>query len=170
MKLSRLHWSVRSAAIISAILAIPGLSLAYTIECVNNYAVYKCNDGTIIECGSSEPGNPQIDCEAGFAAEVACGPYGGFASIEYLGGETALVAEYKGAWPIQGSDRAGEVNSIAHINLIATCEDGATFTCDDENVTCPGSVSELKRHCASSGGISSISVYLAFSPMSDARR
>lgn len=169
MKPSRLHWSIHLTVILSTILAVPGLSLAYKIVCVGNYAVYKCNDDTIIECGGGGPGNPQIDCEEGFAAEVACAPYGGFASIVHLG-EAAPVADYKGAWPIERSDRAGDVNSIAHINLTATCGDGSTFTCDDDKVTCPGSVSELERHCASSGEISSIATFLAFSPMPDARR
>jgi hypothetical protein len=173
MKLPLLRPRSLVFAILAITLFVPAVSLAYKIVCYRGYDVIMCGDGTGFGCLNTS--GTQIDCvQENVAADAdrLCASHGGFVDIQNTGGQGQVeqIADYQGLLPIPGYTGRGEVNGTVRTPLTAVCESGQTYTCDDERVSCPRSLSELDAQCGPSGKVASLAAYLAFIPTRATRR
>lgn len=169
LSLSRSRSRMISIALLSVVLLIPTVSLAYKIIDKDDHKVIECNDGTIHQCwtiGNQEA--LQVDCVAGEAAVSTCSTHGGFKQIKSPGLEAERIADYRGQLPIDRYTGRKPINSTVAAMLMATCAGGEIFTCV-EGVSCPSTSTEIEKRCPS-GRASSLAAFLSFTLLSNPPR
>lgn len=153
-----------AALTLATALLAPAASFAFVLVCQDGYLVYKCNDGTIIPCSTTDDlGNTyQVDCSESLGG-FACEGHGGLVGV--VPSPDTFVAEYTGQLAIADLAGDGDVNSTVTATWVLTCQDQKAFTCDDDLQSCPKAFPVPDERCAQHGGAESSIVLLAFEPI-----
>ena len=155
----RIHF--RSLAITLAIALSVSPCLAFVIIWDGGHAYIKCADGAMVTC-YDHLGN-QRHCTTADGVN-GCDGHGGIIRIEGGTGPSA-TCDYQGSLALQflpGEGEGGGNPVCGTSGWLATCQNGAELSCDDEFQSCPDPLGVAGGLCGTPDNVLDTTVYVTF--------